>query len=48
MADQVIRVGMMGLGNWARYGHLPALTRLPNYMLTAVGDIWAQASGGRL
>jgi predicted dehydrogenase len=36
MANQVIRVGMVGLGNWARYGHLPALTHLPNYVVTAV------------
>ena len=36
MANQVIRVGMVGLGNWARYGHLPALTHLPNYAVTAV------------
>lgn len=36
MRDEVIRVGVVGLGNWARYGHLPALTHLPNYKVTTV------------
>ncbi|MGO4469879.1 Gfo/Idh/MocA family protein, partial [Pseudoduganella sp. RAF53_2] len=31
-----IRVGLIGVGNWAEYGHLPALNLLPEYVLTAV------------
>lgn len=31
-----IRVGLIGVGNWAEYGHLPALKLLPEYELTAV------------
>jgi predicted dehydrogenase len=31
-----IRVGLIGVGNWAEYGHLPALKLLPDYELTAV------------
>jgi predicted dehydrogenase len=29
-------VGLIGVGNWAEYGHLPALKLLPDYELTAV------------
>jgi len=31
-----IRTGLIGVGNWAEYGHLPALKLLPQYELTAV------------
>jgi predicted dehydrogenase len=31
-----IRVGLIGVGNWAEYGHLPALKLLPDYELAAV------------
>jgi predicted dehydrogenase len=31
-----IRVGIVGVGNWAEYGHIPALTLLPQYEITAV------------
>ncbi len=31
-----IRVGLVGAGEWARFGHLPALKSLPNYELLAV------------
>ncbi|MDB5833193.1 MAG: oxidoreductase [Caballeronia sp.] len=31
-----IRVGVIGLGHWSEYGHLPSLKLLPDYELTAV------------
>ena len=31
-----IRVGIVGAGNWAEYGHIPALKLLPEYTITAV------------
>jgi predicted dehydrogenase len=31
-----IRVGMIGIGNWAKHGHLPALNLLPEYRLSAI------------
>lgn len=31
-----IRIGMIGAGNWAEYGHIPSLTLLPEYELTAI------------
>lgn len=31
-----IRVGIIGVGNWARHGHLRVLNLLPNYHLQAV------------
>ncbi len=31
-----IRVGVIGLGHWSEYGHLPSLKLLPEYELTAV------------
>lgn len=31
-----IRVGVVGLGHWSEYGHLPSLKLLPEYELTAV------------
>ena len=33
-----IRVGIVGVGNWARYGHIPALQLLPEYEITAVSN----------
>jgi predicted dehydrogenase len=31
-----IRVGVIGAGTWAEYGHLPSLKLLPDYELTAI------------
>ncbi|CAN5299908.1 Gfo/Idh/MocA family oxidoreductase [soil metagenome] len=31
-----IRVGIVGVGNWARHGHLRVLSMLPQYQVTAV------------
>lgn len=31
-----IRVGIIGAGTWAEYGHIPALKQLPQYLITAV------------
>jgi predicted dehydrogenase len=31
-----IRIGMVGIGNWARYGHLQVLKLLPEYELSAI------------
>ena len=37
MSDQKpIRVGLVGVGNWATYGHIPALTLLPQYRVAAI------------
>ncbi len=33
-----IRAGLIGVGNWARYGHIPALQSLPEYEITAVSS----------
>ena len=33
-----IRIGLVGVGNWARYGHIPALKLLPEYDLVAVSS----------
>jgi predicted dehydrogenase len=33
-----IRVGLVGVGNWARYGHIPALKLLPEYEIVAVSS----------
>ncbi len=30
-ADKLERVGVIGAGNWANYGHLPSMTLLPEY-----------------
>ncbi|WP_332878925.1 Gfo/Idh/MocA family protein [Massilia sp. S19_KUP03_FR1] len=35
-ATKKIRVGIVGAGTWAEYGHLPALALLPEFELTAV------------
>jgi predicted dehydrogenase len=31
-----IRVGIIGAGNWASFGHIPALQLLPDYEVTVV------------
>jgi predicted dehydrogenase len=37
MADESrIRIGLVGVGNWAQYGHVPALKLLPGYDLVSV------------
>jgi predicted dehydrogenase len=36
--DPKIRVGIVGVGNWARYGHIPSLKLLPEYTITAVAS----------
>jgi predicted dehydrogenase len=33
-----VRVGLAGVGNWARYGHIPALRLLPEYEIVAVSS----------
>ncbi len=33
-----VRVGLVGVGNWARYGHIPALRLLPDYEIVAVSS----------
>lgn len=35
-SNSKIRVGIVGVGNWAEYGHLPALKLLPEYAISAV------------
>jgi predicted dehydrogenase len=37
-AQPRIRVGLVGVGNWGRYGHLPALRLLPEYDIVAVSS----------
>lgn len=37
MADK-IRVGLVGVGSWGRYGHVPALRLLPGYEIVAVSS----------
>lgn len=34
--SNLIRVGIVGAGNWAEYGHIPALKLLPDYAITAI------------
>jgi predicted dehydrogenase len=36
--QKTIRVGLVGVGNWAKYGHIPALRSLPEYEITAVAS----------
>jgi predicted dehydrogenase len=31
-----IRVGIIGVGNWAKYGHIPSMIMLPDYEVVAV------------
>src|ERR1700743_3094248 len=33
-----IRAGLVGIGNWGRYGHMPALQLLPDFAITAVSS----------
>lgn len=33
-----IRVGLVGVGSWGRYGHIPALRLLPEYEIVAVAS----------
>jgi predicted dehydrogenase len=33
-----IQVGIVGVGNWGRYGHIPVLRLLPNYEIVAVSS----------
>ena len=33
-----IRVGLVGVGSWGRYGHIPALKLLPEYEIVAVAS----------
>ena len=33
-----IRVGIVGVGNWGRYGHIPVLHLLPNFEIAAVAS----------
>ena len=33
-----IRVGLVGVGSWGRYGHIPALMLLPEYEIVAVAS----------
>ena len=34
----IIRVGLVGVGNWGRYGHIPVLQLLPNFEIAAVAS----------
>ncbi|MFF3493240.1 Gfo/Idh/MocA family protein [Streptomyces sp. NPDC002795] len=36
MTTQAIRVGLIGAGGWASYGHIPALRTLPEFEVAAV------------
>jgi predicted dehydrogenase len=35
---KAIGVGLVGVGNWGRYGHIPALRLLPEYQIVAVSS----------
>jgi hypothetical protein len=37
-SSRKIRVGIIGVGNWGRYGHIPVLRLLPNYEIVAVAS----------
>lgn len=37
-SSQKVRVGIVGVGNWAKYGHIPALRLLSGYEITAVSS----------
>ena len=39
MAEDILRVGLIGCGNVVSYGHRPALTSLPDVRLTALADV---------
>jgi predicted dehydrogenase len=38
MGNQKIRVGIIGVGGWARYGHIPALRTLEEFEVVAVSS----------
>ena len=38
MSKKTIGVGLVGVGNWGRYGHIPALRLLPEYKIVAVSS----------
>ena len=44
--DRPIRVGLVGVGNWARHGHLRVLSLLPQYALSAVQSRRREAAQG--
>jgi predicted dehydrogenase len=37
-SSRKIRVGIIGVGNWGRYGHIPVLRLLPSYEIVAVSS----------
>jgi predicted dehydrogenase len=37
-ADDKIRAGIIGIGNWGRYGHVPVLQLLPKFEIVAVAS----------
>ena len=37
-SSRKIGVGLIGVGNWGRYGHIPVLRLLPNYEIVAVAS----------
>ncbi|AXC16392.1 putative oxidoreductase (plasmid) [Acidisarcina polymorpha] len=37
-SQKPIGVGLVGVGNWGRYGHIPALRLLPEYKIVAVSS----------
>ena len=39
MSEQILRVGVVGLGEISQYMHLPHLTSLPNIKVTAMCDL---------
>ncbi|WP_353889343.1 Gfo/Idh/MocA family oxidoreductase [uncultured Paraburkholderia sp.] len=43
-AGSQIRVGLIGVGNWAKHGHLRVLDLLPDYKVTAVYSQRSEAS----
>ena len=45
-AGKAIRVGIVGIGNWARHGHLRVLSLLPAYEVTAVHSRRKEAAEG--
>src|ERR1700712_2411210 len=38
MSSEKIRVGIIGAGGWAKYGHIPALQSLPEFEIVAVSS----------
>lgn len=38
MSDEKIRVGLIGVGRWAKYGHIPALHCLDEFEIVAVAS----------